>query len=244
MAARVLSPTSEISRAEPAVSAATIGLMPSCRITLRHCPSACTWLSTVLMSSRVAPFTASNWWRTGMKCSAMMCSPDSGIRWWMSATRPATEFSIGIMPRSASPDAIAANASSNVAQGMASRLRIDFADREVRIRPRLALECDFLRIGHGRSGTRTADPSSTGFATATRAPARGLPRYRRRAARRRRWRRRSACRPRARAAARASRAVRAARAAAPRSARARRGDRHRARCGGRAARRRRAPSRG
>ena len=38
----------------------------------------------------------------------------------MSATRPATEFSIGIMPRSASPDAIAANASSNVAQGRAS----------------------------------------------------------------------------------------------------------------------------
>src|SRR5881397_2638128 len=38
----------------------------------------------------------------------------------MSATRPATEFSIGIMPRSASPDEIAASASSNVGQGMAS----------------------------------------------------------------------------------------------------------------------------
>src|SRR3954447_2621425 len=35
----------------------------------------------------------------------------------MSATRPATEFSIGIMPRSASPDEIAASASSKVAQG-------------------------------------------------------------------------------------------------------------------------------
>src|SRR5437868_8583044 len=35
----------------------------------------------------------------------------------MSATRPATEFSIGIMPRSASPDEIAASASSKIAQG-------------------------------------------------------------------------------------------------------------------------------
>src|SRR3954452_21904100 len=35
----------------------------------------------------------------------------------MSATRPATEFSIGIMPSSASPDEIAASASSKVAQG-------------------------------------------------------------------------------------------------------------------------------
>ena len=26
-----------------------------------------------------------------------MCRPDRGIRWWMSATRPATEFSIGII---------------------------------------------------------------------------------------------------------------------------------------------------
>src|ERR1700719_4672043 len=38
----------------------------------------------------------------------------------MSATRPATEFSIGIMPRSASPEAIAASASSKVGQGSGS----------------------------------------------------------------------------------------------------------------------------
>jgi len=38
----------------------------------------------------------------------------------MSATRPATEFSIGIMPRSASPEEIALSASSKVAQGSAS----------------------------------------------------------------------------------------------------------------------------
>ena len=39
----------------------------------------------------------------------------------MSATRPATEFSIGIMPRSASPAVISAKASSKVAQGTASQ---------------------------------------------------------------------------------------------------------------------------
>src|SRR4051812_32832370 len=46
-----------------------------------------------------------------------MNKPDAGSRWWMSATRPATEFSIGIIPRSASPDEIAASASSKVAHG-------------------------------------------------------------------------------------------------------------------------------
>src|SRR3954453_3268919 len=38
----------------------------------------------------------------------------------MSATRPATEFSIGIMPSSASPEEIAASASSKVAHGNGS----------------------------------------------------------------------------------------------------------------------------
>ena len=38
----------------------------------------------------------------------------------MSATRPATEFSIGIMPSLASPDFTAASASSNVAHGSGS----------------------------------------------------------------------------------------------------------------------------
>jgi len=47
-------------RAEPAVSAATTGLMPSLRMMLRHWPSACTWLSTVLMPARLAPRGAIN----------------------------------------------------------------------------------------------------------------------------------------------------------------------------------------
>src|ERR1700744_6499617 len=50
----------------------------------------------------------------------MMKRPEAGSKWWMSATRPATEFSIGIMPRSASPEEIADSASSKVAQGIGS----------------------------------------------------------------------------------------------------------------------------
>src|SRR3954454_12491690 len=49
-----------------------------------------------------------------------MNRPEAGSRWWISATRPATEFSIGIMPSSASPDEIAASASSKVAHGSGS----------------------------------------------------------------------------------------------------------------------------
>src|SRR3954471_8318016 len=69
------------------------------------------------MSASVAPRGAINWWRIGKNHSPTMNNPEAGSRWWMSATRPATEFSIGIMPRSASPDEIAASASSKVAQG-------------------------------------------------------------------------------------------------------------------------------
>ena len=40
---------------------ATIGLILSLRMMLRHCPSAWTWLSTVLMSASLAPRGAINW---------------------------------------------------------------------------------------------------------------------------------------------------------------------------------------
>ena len=50
----------------------------------------------------------------------MMCSPESGRKWWMSATRPAIELSIGIIARSASPPSTAAKTSSNDAHGSAS----------------------------------------------------------------------------------------------------------------------------
>ena len=42
---------------------------------------------------------AMSWKWIGRKCSPTMCSPEVGRRWWMSATRPAIEFSIGIMAR-------------------------------------------------------------------------------------------------------------------------------------------------
>ena len=58
MAARVMSLLSATSRAEPAVSAATIGFSFNSRMILRHWPSAITWLSTDLMVFRLAPFGA------------------------------------------------------------------------------------------------------------------------------------------------------------------------------------------
>ena len=46
-----------------------------------------------------------------------MCRGEVGIRWWMSATRPAREFSMGIIARCARPSVTAAKASSKVGQG-------------------------------------------------------------------------------------------------------------------------------
>ena len=71
----------------------------------------------------------------------------------MSATRPATEFSIGIMP---SVGVAAADRGEGVLEGRARHrlvVRIDLARREVRIRARLALEDDLLGGRHDRSGT-------------------------------------------------------------------------------------------
>ncbi len=120
MAAWVGSWASAISRAAPAVSPETSGVRPSSRITLRHWPSAWTWLCTVLIVSSEAPATpiSVNWIRR--KCSATMWRSESGRKWWMSATRPAIELSIGIIARSASPDSTAAKTSSNDAHATAS----------------------------------------------------------------------------------------------------------------------------
>ena len=94
------------------------GVRPSSRITLRHWPSACTWLCTVRMLSSGgarAPPSA----RTGCAGSARRrcAGSESGRKWWMSATRPAIELSIGIIARSASPPSTAAKTSSNDAHG-------------------------------------------------------------------------------------------------------------------------------
>ena len=52
--------------------------------------------------------------------SPMMCSGEVGRKWWMSATRPASELSIGISARSACPDSTVANTSSKLAHATAS----------------------------------------------------------------------------------------------------------------------------
>ena len=85
----------------PAVSPETTGVSPSSRITPRHWPRACTWLCTVRNPSSVAPGTAirENWMRRNR--SPTMCRSQVGRKWWMSATRPAIELSIGIIARSA-----------------------------------------------------------------------------------------------------------------------------------------------
>ena len=72
----------------------------------------------------------------------------------MSATRPAIEFSIGIMPSSARPSCSAAKASSNVAQGSGSMVGIILDAGDVRIRARLALIGDRLAVCAHRSFLR------------------------------------------------------------------------------------------
>ncbi len=81
MAALVGSATSATSRAEPAVSAATIGVRPRRRMARRHWPRAITWLSTVRRSEIRVPGIPSSWWRMGRKCSPMIASPETGSRW-------------------------------------------------------------------------------------------------------------------------------------------------------------------
>ncbi len=117
MEARVGSPHSATSRAEPAVSLATTAFSPSSRIARRHWPSAWTWLYTLARPDSGAPLRPSSWCRIGRKYSATMKSPEAGSSAWISATRPAIVFSIGIIARLARPSVIAASASSKVAQG-------------------------------------------------------------------------------------------------------------------------------
>ncbi len=83
----------------------------------RHWPSAWTWLCTLFSASTGVPGRTISWKWIGRKCSATMCSGEVGIRWWMSATRPASEFSMGIIARCARPSVTAAKASSKVGQG-------------------------------------------------------------------------------------------------------------------------------
>ena len=67
------------------------------------------------------PGLAISWKWIGLNRSPMIFRPDEGSRWCTSATRPAMEFSTGIMPSWHWPDFTASNASSKVAQGTGSR---------------------------------------------------------------------------------------------------------------------------
>ena len=70
---------------------------------------------TVRTSSILTPLLAISWKRIGLNRSPTIFRPDEGRRWWTSATRPAIEFSTGIMPRAQSPERMASKASSKVA---------------------------------------------------------------------------------------------------------------------------------
>lgn len=103
--------------AAPAVSPAASVSTPRRFKLLRHWLSAIGIELTTLMSSSLTPLLAISWKRIGLKRSPMIFRPEAGKRWWTSATRPAIEFSIGIMPSWATPDLMASKASSKVLQG-------------------------------------------------------------------------------------------------------------------------------
>jgi hypothetical protein len=70
---------------------------------LRHWASAIGIEATTLTSSSFTPGLAISWKWIGLNRSPMMRRPDEGRRWCTSATRPAMEFSTGIMPSWQSP---------------------------------------------------------------------------------------------------------------------------------------------
>ena len=76
--------------------------------------------ATVLTSSSFTPGLTISWKWIGLNRSPMIFRPEDGSRWWTSATRPAIEFSTGIMPSWQSPCFTASNASSNEAWGTGS----------------------------------------------------------------------------------------------------------------------------
>ena len=117
MAPTLLSPMSAISRAAPAVSAWTSGWKRCFFRKLRHWASAWTWLLTVRMVLSEAPGRATRQCSTRWKCSATIFSRVCGSRLCRSATRPAIEFSTGMMASSARPAWTAAMAVSKVGQG-------------------------------------------------------------------------------------------------------------------------------
>ena len=78
-----------------------------------------------------------------------MCRPEVGSRWWMSATRPASEFSIGIMASVGLPLLDRGEAVLEGRAGHGLVVGIDLLAGEVGIGSGLALEHDLLETGHG-----------------------------------------------------------------------------------------------
>jgi len=71
--------------------------------------------TAVFSVARVTPLLAIRLKLIGLNRSPMIFSPDDGKRWCTSPTRPAIEFSTGIMPRAQAPDFTPSKASSKVA---------------------------------------------------------------------------------------------------------------------------------
>ena len=117
MAPTLGSPMSAISRAAPAVSAWTTGCSRFFFRKLRHWASAWTWLLTVRIDFSDAPGRATRQCSTRWKCSATIFSFVCGSRLCRSATRPAIEFSTGMMASSALPAWTAPMAASKVGHG-------------------------------------------------------------------------------------------------------------------------------
>ena len=142
-------------RAAPAVSASITGLSFSARMTLRHWPSAMTWLCTVLSSASFAPGSVSSWCshalemladdvEAGMRQQVMDVGDAAGHR---ILDRDHGELGLAVLHRG-----------ERVLEGRAGQrlhARIGVARGEMRVGAGLALKGDFvLRFGHGLKGRR------------------------------------------------------------------------------------------
>ena len=156
MAPTFLSPIWAISRAAPAVSACTIGAMLCFFRKPRHWASAWTWLLAILMPLIVTPGSATRQCSTRWKCSATILSLVCGSRLCRSATRPAIEFSTGIMASSALPRLDRAHGGIEGRAGQRRHVGKGRAAGHVRIGPGLALEGD--GVGSFGLGHRSPRP--------------------------------------------------------------------------------------
>ena len=203
------------------MSAATIALISSLRMMLRHWPSAWTWLSTVLMPVE----------RRALRRHQLMLHRQEPLGDDVQARTRHQVMDVGdaagdrVLDRDHAERGLAAcHRGEGILEGRARHrlvVGIGLAAGEMRVRAGLALKEIFFLVMRLRYALRSRRvnasamapigripaPASTDRARACGARFRGPRACRRRAAPRRRWRHRCACRLRARAIARASRAV-------------------------------------